>query len=100
MQYGFAKQNCLVIHSKVKDKDVKLQNLNSLEDERNKIRAIFAVDILNEGWDVLNLFDIVKLDEAKKTAKSTVSEAQLIGRGARYFPFEYNDGDRYIHTPK
>ena len=75
LQYGFAKQNCLVIHSKVKDKDLKLQNLNSLEDERNKIRAIFAVDILNEGWDVLNLFDIVKLDEAKKTAKSTVSEA-------------------------
>ena len=95
LQYGFAKQNCLVIHSKVKDKEVKLQNLNSLEDEHNKIRAIFAVDILNEGWDVLNLFDIVKLDEAKKTISSTVSEAQLIGRGARYFPFEYNNEDRY-----
>ncbi|SFV51217.1 Type III restriction-modification system DNA endonuclease res [hydrothermal vent metagenome] len=66
LQYGFAKQNCLVIHSKVKDKELKLQNLNSLEDEHNKIRAIFAVDILNEGWDVLNLFDIVKLDEVKK----------------------------------
>jgi len=95
LQYGFSKQNCLVIHSKVKDKEQKLQNLNSLEDERNKIRAIFAVDILNEGWDVLNLFDIVKLDEAKKTAKSTTSEAQLIGRGARYFPFDYEDEDRY-----
>jgi len=95
LQYGFSKQNCLVIHSKVKDKELKLQNLNSLEDERNKIRAIFAVDILNEGWDVLNLFDIVKLDEAKKTTTSTVSEAQLIGRGARYFPFEYNEEDRY-----
>jgi len=95
LQYGFAKQNCLVIHSKVKDKDIKLQNLNSLEDERNKIRAIFAVNILNEGWDVLNLFDIVKLDEAKKTTKSTTSEAQLIGRGARYFPFGYHDEDRY-----
>jgi len=95
LKYGFSKQNCLVIHSKVKDKELKLQNLNSLEDERNKIRAIFAVDILNEGWDVLNLFDIVKLDEAKKTNSSTTSEAQLIGRGARYFPFEYNDEDRY-----
>jgi type III restriction enzyme len=95
IQYGFSRKNCLVIHSKVKDKEQKLQYLNSLEDAHNPIRAIFAVDILNEGWDVLNLFDIVKLDEAKKTKKSTVSEAQLIGRGARYFPFAYEDTDRY-----
>ena len=27
----------------------------------NGIRAIFAVDMLNEGWDVLNLYDIVRL---------------------------------------
>jgi len=95
IQYGFSRKNCLVIHSKVKDKEQKLQYLNSLEDSHNPIRAIFAVDILNEGWDVLNLFDIVKLDEAKKTKKSTVSEAQLIGRGARYFPFAYEEADRY-----
>jgi len=25
--------------------------LNSLEDENNGIRAIFAVNMLNEGWD-------------------------------------------------
>jgi type III restriction enzyme len=95
IQYSFAKSNTLVIHSKVKDKDEKLKNLNSLEDSNNKVRAIFAVDILNEGWDVLNLFDIVKLDEMKKTAKSTISEAQLIGRGARYFPFAYKEEDKY-----
>lgn len=95
LQYGFAKQNCLVIHSKVKDKDEKLKYLNSLEDTKNPIRAIFAVDILNEGWDVLNLFDIVKLDEASKNSKSTISEAQLIGRGARYFPFEYKEEEKY-----
>ncbi|MCW8895750.1 DEAD/DEAH box helicase family protein [Sulfurimonas sp.] len=95
LQYGFSKSNCLVIHSKVKDKDEKLKNLNSLEDSKNHIRAIFAVDILNEGWDVLNLFDIVKLDEMQKSAKSTISEAQLIGRGARYFPFAYKEEDKY-----
>jgi len=95
IKYGFEKSNCLVIHSKVKDKDEKLAYLNSLEDSKNKIRAIFAVDILNEGWDVLNLFDIVKLDEMQKNTKSTISEAQLIGRGARYFPFAYKDEDRY-----
>ncbi len=95
IQYAFAPSKCLVIHSKVKDKDEKLKYLNSLEDAGNTIRSIFAVDILNEGWDVLNLFDIVKLDEMKKTAKSTISEAQLIGRGARYYPFAYNDEDKY-----
>ena len=89
IQFGFNKNNCLVIHSKIKDKDEKLKYLNSLENPKNPIRAIFAIDILNEGWDVLNLFDIVKLDECKKTTTSTISEAQLIGRGARYFPFEY-----------
>ncbi|MBE9910835.1 DEAD/DEAH box helicase family protein [Enterococcus mundtii] len=64
--------------------------LNSLEDINNPIRVIFAVAKLNEGWDVLNLYDIVRISEgAGVTKTATDSEAQLIGRGARYFPFEY-----------
>ena len=67
-------------------------DLNSLEDRDNELRLIFAVDKLNEGWDVLNLFDIVRLyntrdGKANKVGKTTMQEAQLIGRGARYFPF-------------
>jgi len=66
--------------------------VNTLEDRNNRIRAIFAVKKLNEGWDVLNLFDIVRCYEARDTGRrkigtTTMSEAQLIGRGARYFPF-------------
>jgi type III restriction enzyme len=66
--------------------------LNTLEDKTNRVRAIFAVQKLNEGWDVLNLFDIVRCYEARdtgraRTGSTTLSEAQLIGRGARYFPF-------------
>ena len=95
IHFGFNKNNCLVIHSKIKNKDEKLRYLNSLENPKNPIRAIFAIDILNEGWDVLNLFDIVKLDECKKTTTNTISEAQLIGRGARYFAFEYKDYNKY-----
>jgi len=96
LQYSFNENNLILIHSKIKNKDELMQKyLNSLEDRTNHIRAIFAVNILNEGWDVLNLFDIVKLDEAKKGGKSTTSEAQLIGRGARYYPFEYKEEDRY-----
>lgn len=67
--------------------------LNSLEDYDNPYRAIFEVKKLDEGWDVLNLFDIVRLYETRdsrngKPGKSTISEAQLIGRGARYYPFQ------------
>jgi len=66
--------------------------LNTLEDADNEIRAIFAVDKLNEGWDVLNLFDIVRLyDTRNKWGKTATQEAQLIGRGARYCPFKIED---------
>lgn len=70
----------------------KQQSLNSLEEHANGIRAVFAVDMLNEGWDVLNLYDIVRLYNTRvvtdgKPGKTTMQEAQLIGRGARYMPF-------------
>ncbi|GAA8120846.1 DEAD/DEAH box helicase family protein [Helicobacter pylori] len=64
--------------------------LNSLEDRDNPKRVIFSVDKLNEGWDVLNLFDIVRLKN-KASQKDTIKDAQLMGRGARYYPFSYND---------
>ncbi|WP_375153351.1 DEAD/DEAH box helicase family protein [Helicobacter pylori] len=64
--------------------------LNSLEDRDNPKRVIFSVDKLNEGWDVLNLFDIVRLKN-KASQKDTTKDAQLIGRGARYYPFSYKD---------
>ncbi len=70
--------------------------LNSLESPTNLYRVIFAVARLTEGWDVLNLFDIVRLSDdpkAKGTKATTMSEAQLIGRGARYYPFLLN-GER------
>ncbi|RXF30325.1 DEAD/DEAH box helicase [Enterococcus faecalis] len=70
--------------------------LNSLENINNPIRVIFAVAKLNEGWDVLNLYDIVRISEgAGVTRNATDSEAQLIGRGARYFPFEYEGEKSY-----
>lgn len=75
-----------------KDLEARQILLNTLEDRDNEIRVIFAVDKLNEGWDVLNLFDIVRLYDKRdgngdKVGKTTMSEAQLIGRGARYYPF-------------
>ena len=39
---------------------------------------------------MLNLFDIVRLYETRSN-KDTIAEAQLIGRGARYCPFQLDD---------
>ncbi len=94
----FHPDNCLSVNDE--NEKVNYQILvNTLEDKSNRVRAIFAVQKLNEGWDVLNLFDIVRCYEPRDTGRAkigstTMSEAQLIGRGARYFPFvlpESND---------
>ena len=93
----FHEDFCLSVNNDtVKKTNQKL--LNTLEDAENPIRAIFAVQKLNEGWDVLNLFDIVRCYETRdsgrgKIGKTTISEAQLIGRGARYFPFKWSETD-------
>lgn len=78
-----------IVNMNSKDDENKKQMLiNSLEDKDNPVRVIFAVDKLNEGWDVLNLFDIVRLSTKLGVSKTiTTKEAQLIGRGARYYPF-------------
>lgn len=87
----FQEVYCLSVNDENEKKNYQMQ-VNTLEDKDNPIRAIFAVQKLNEGWDVLNLFDIVRCYEARdsgknRIGKTTISEAQLIGRGARYFPF-------------
>lgn len=94
---SFARNKTLSVNEEQEKEKYQLL-LNSLEDKNNQIRAIFAVQKLNEGWDVLNLFDIVRLYETRDgknnmPGKTTISEAQLIGRGARYFPFQLNEAD-------
>jgi len=97
---NFKFENCLSANNDAEAEKNQIL-LNSLENENNPIRAIFAVQKLNEGWDVLNLFDIVRLYETRdgkdgKPGKTTISEAQLIGRGARYYPFSLEEGqDKY-----
>ena len=91
----FQEDYCLSVNDEREKENYQIL-VNTLEDSDNRIRAIFAVQKLNEGWDVLNLFDIVRCyttRDAKggKPGKTTIAEAQLIGRGARYFPFATDD---------
>lgn len=100
IRLNFSEEHCKLLDSsrnKITAKDAVL--LNSLEEPTNPFRLVFVVDMLNEGWDVLNLFDIVRLynerqgahGKSEKVSKYTISEAQLIGRGARYFPFKFEE---------
>lgn len=105
LQGDFNEDKCIAVDSK-NDSYEKQLVINSLEDENNEYRAIFAVDKLNEGWDVLNLFDIVRLyntrdadHKAGKIGATTMSEAQLIGRGARYCPFKIEE-EQHLYKRK
>lgn len=101
---NFQERNCIITNSatnktKTEKTDAEIDKLlNSLEEVHNHIRAIFTVQRLTEGWDVLNLYDIVRLFHGRDTdyknnklGKGTTSEIQLIGRGVRYYPFAYGE---------
>lgn len=90
LREDFSAEKLLEVNSK-EESEAKQLLVNSME--TNGLRVVFAVDKLNEGWDVLNLYDIVRLyntrdGKANAIGKTTMSEAQLIGRGARYCPFQ------------
>ena len=97
LKLGFSQDKSMIINNKSDSEEKEKQiHVNSLEAKDNPYRIIFTVDMLNEGWDVLNLFDIVRLYETRdgkngKPGKTTISEAQLIGRGARYCPFQIEE---------
>ena len=101
IKMAFTEEHCIIMNGSTDNSVEKQLAVNTLEDAQNPYRLIFAVDMLNEGWDVLNLFDIVRLYETRqssgrKISPYTIKEAQLIGRGARYCPFTINDSqDRY-----
>ena len=97
LKTDFHPNYCLSVNN---DKEAERNQLlvNNLEKEENPIRVVFAVQKLNEGWDVLNLFDIVRCYETRdaqsnRPGKTTIAEAQLIGRGARYYPFTLPEND-------
>src|SRR5699024_11169256 len=92
LKVSFQKENAIIMNSKSTDNTKEKQlAVNSLEDKDNPYRVIFTVDMLSEGWDVLNLYDIVRLYETRQGNTATTKEAQLIGRGARYYPFRIEE---------
>lgn len=94
MKVDFAEENSVNMNELNSENE---NIVNKLDEKDNHYRLIFIVDKLTEGWDVLSLFDIVRLYETRQggskgsVSKYTISEAQLIGRGARYCPFKFEN---------
>lgn len=84
IKQDFSPNNTLIYNSQKKERADLLAELDS---PRNTVRAIFSVNALNEGWDVLGLFDIIHFD-ISETKSVSLQDIQLIGRGARYRPFD------------
>ncbi|MCT0044825.1 MAG: DEAD/DEAH box helicase family protein [Lactococcus lactis] len=96
IQRDFVRENIINANDKDFLTAENAKALNTLESPDNPYRVVFAVAKLSEGWDVLNLYDIVRISEgASTTVTTTTQEAQLIGRGARYFPFEFEGEKAY-----
>lgn len=98
IKLDFSEDHAVMMNGESTDDDSLYNKVNTLDDKNNPYRIIFTVAKLNEGWDVLGLYDIVRLYETRQGGKGgqpsdfTLSEAQLIGRGARYFPFKFEEG--------
>jgi len=70
-------EQVLVIHSDAPD----LPRLASVNNANSKVEWILSVSMLNEGWDVKRVFQIVPHE--KRAFESKLLIAQVLGRGLR-----------------
>jgi type III restriction enzyme len=70
-------EQVLIIHSKSRD----LPRLTNVNNPTSKVEWIFSVSMLNEGWDVKRVFQIVPHE--KRAFESKLLIAQVLGRGLR-----------------
>lgn len=70
-------EQVLVIHSNAPD----LPRLASVNNASSKVEWILSVSMLNEGWDVKRVFQIVPHE--KRAFESKLLIAQVLGRGLR-----------------
>lgn len=75
-----ATKNILVIYNNAPD----IAKLSSLDEKSNPVEWIVSVSMLNEGWDVRRVFQIVPHEERAFNSKLLI--AQVLGRGLRVPP--------------
>lgn len=67
--------------------------LDTLEASDSKVRAVVSVSMLNEGWDVKNIYVIA----AVRSLESKLLTEQILGRGLR-LPFGERTGNPMLDT--
>ena len=70
-----------------------LRLLDTLEDPKSPIRAVVSVNMLNEGWDVKNIYVI----SSTRALESDLLSEQILGRGLR-LPFGERTGNPMLDT--
>ena len=86
------KDAVLLVHSKLSENEF-VPRLKSLEDPKSPVRIVVNVSMLNEGWDVSNIYVIAPL----RAMASTTLVTQIMGRGLR-LPFGSQVGDEEVDT--
>lgn len=70
-----------------------LRLLDTLEDPKSPIRAVVSVNMLNEGWDVKNIYVVA----STRALESDLLSEQILGRGLR-LPFGERTGNPMLDT--
>lgn len=73
--------------------DEVLGQLDALEDDSSRVRAVVSVSMLKEGWDVKNIYVIA----AVRALESDLLTEQILGRGLR-LPFGKRTGVGMLDT--
>lgn len=82
----------LLVHSRLKENEF-VPALKSIEHPESPVKVIVNVCMLNEGWDVSNIYVIAPL----RAMASTTLVTQIMGRGLR-LPFGEQVGNTEVDT--
>jgi type III restriction enzyme len=88
-----ARKKVICVISKTADEvEERFENVEELDPEKpgGNVEYIFSVQMLTEGWDVDNVFQIVPMEERAFNSKLLIS--QVLGRGLR-IPRKVNHAD-------
>ena len=90
--YMESRNAVLLVHSRLNENEF-VPALKSLEDPNSPVKVVVNVMMLNEGWDVSNIYVIAPL----RSMASTTLVTQIMGRGLR-LPFGHQVGDEEVDT--
>ena len=70
LRQAFSAEHLIFIDSRDKNLSENQKKVNDLEMPDKPYRWIFTVNMLSEGWDGLNLFDIVRLNDTRQRGRN------------------------------